>query len=131
MSGTTTTTNCNPKEGEVWLARFPYEEDNTQYKHRPVAIVYSIEKGEEEFEITELEEDSYLATKITSHGVRDDDYYDTIIVKWKEANLVKESVARVSKTTLLPRSNFIKKIGDMEESDFINIVTKYSELIQK
>lgn len=130
MNGITTTTNSNPKQGEVWLADFPYEESDGRSKKRPVAIVSNVRGNS--VKITELDdEEQYLATKITSHDVREEDYFDTIIIKWKEANLHKESVARVSKTIILPRSSFVRKLGDMDEVDYKNILIKYVEFIQK
>jgi len=115
------------KPQEVWYARFPYEENPSITKVRPVMV---LSKTEDELMVTDLEEDSFLSVKVTGHEVREDDDYDTIIIKWKQANLTKESVARISKTINLVRSQFLRKIGDADEEDFENIFTKYVEYLE-
>ena len=106
------------------MAKFPFEEDPQKFKTRPVIV---LSKAYDKLEVCDLEDMQYIATKITSHNKRSYDNYDTIIVKWKEANLDRESVARVSKTILLPRKQFVKFIGIANEEDFANILETYFE----
>ncbi|HAT4302301.1 TPA: PemK family transcriptional regulator [Clostridium perfringens] len=120
-----------PQQKEVWIAKFPFEEDNSQYRIRPV-IILGTTLTDDEVEVVDIEEleEKYLSTKITTHECRQNDKFDTIIVKWREANLTRESVARVSKTIVLERSQLLRKIGDADESDFFNILERYIEFIE-
>lgn len=99
---------------DVWLARFPYDDSDTFDKKRPV-IVLNIEPLE------------VLAIKVTSHSLREEDIYDTPILKWREAGLRSPSVARVSKTVDIPIDKFIHKIGEIDIEDRIIILGKASE----
>lgn len=117
--------NIQPQE--VWYAKFPFEEKPNITKIRPVIVLGKTNDG---LTVADLQEDSYLSVKVTGHKVRDNDDYDTIIVKWKEANLKKESVARISKTMNLPKSQFVNKIGLAEDEDFGNILDKYIKYIE-
>lgn len=117
--------NIQPQE--VWYVNFPYEENPNIVKPRPVIVLGQTKDG---LTVAGLQEESYLSVKVTGHSVRDSDEYDTVIVKWKEANLKKESVARVSKTMNLPKSQFLNKIGFADDGDFENILNKYLELIE-
>lgn len=126
MGGTNNTqATSNIKPQEVWLAKFPFEDDLSVKKLRPVIVLTQTDNG---LTVAGVIEESYLSVKVTGHGVRDD--YDSIIVKWKEANLNKESVARASKTMELPRSEFVKKLGVADETDFHNILVKYISFIE-
>lgn len=99
---------------EIWFADFPYEEDATITKKRPVIIL-----NVEPFEV--------LSVKVTSQDVRDEDMYDTPIQYWSEAGLDRPSVARISKAMFLDKQNFIHKIGTLHNDDKIAIFTKYAE----
>ncbi|NRU52568.1 type II toxin-antitoxin system PemK/MazF family toxin [Clostridium beijerinckii] len=125
MSGKSKKKDIQPQE--VWYVNFPFEENPNIKKRRPVVV---LGKTEDKVTVAGLEVDAYLSVKITSHTERKEDEYDTIIVKWKEANLKKESVARVSKTIILPKSQFIDKVGIADDEDFENILTKYIELTE-
>ncbi|MDO4562234.1 MAG: type II toxin-antitoxin system PemK/MazF family toxin [Clostridia bacterium] len=81
---------------ELWFADFPYEEDNTIVKSRPV-IILNVEPLE------------VLSVKVTSQQSRNSDKYDMPIVHWQYAGLKKPSVARISKTMFLDKNNFTKK----------------------
>jgi len=104
------------KEWEIWFAEFPFEEDSTIVKKRPVIII----------SVDPLE---VLSVKVTSHDVRDYDNYDTPIVYWKEAGLSKESIARVSKTLFLTPDRFLVKFGILHNDDQIAIHTKYIQYL--
>lgn len=131
MNGTERGMTIRPQQKEVWIAKFPFEEDNSQYRIRPV-IILGTTLTDDEVEVVDIEEleEKYLSTKITTHECRQNDKFDTIIVKWREANLTRESVARVSKTIVFERSQLLRKIGDADESDFFNILERYIEFIE-
>ena len=103
---------------EVWFADFPYEEDATVTKNRPV-IILNVEPLEA------------LSVKVTSHNVRANDKYDIPIQHWKSAGLNKESIARISKTIYLDKQNFTQKIGTLHDDDKVTIFTKYIEYIKE
>lgn len=125
MSGKNKKKDIQPQE--VWYVKFPFEENPNIKKRRPVIV---LGKTEDKVTVAGLEEDAYLSVKVTSHIERKEDEYDTIIVKWKEANLKKESVARVLKTIVLPKSQFIDRVGIADDKDFENILVKYIELTE-
>lgn len=91
---------------EVWTVEFPFEDNPTQSKIRPCIII----------DIDTLE---VLSIKVTTHESRDE--YDIPIFKWKEANLIEPSYARVSKSMSIPKESFIKKCGMIADVDFKNI----------
>lgn len=101
-------------EGEIWLAMFPLEEDPNQFLPRPVIVL-------------NVNWPDILATKITKHDPREADPYDIPIHHWKEANLAYPSTARISKTILLRRSDFIHLIGFAHIDDLIKIQEVYTE----
>ena len=103
---------------EIWFADFPYEEDATITKKRPVIIL-----NVEPFEV--------LSVKVTSQDVRDEDKYDTPIQYWSEAGLNKPSIARISKTMFLDKQSFIHKIGTLHNDDKISILTKYTDYLKE
>lgn len=102
--------------GEVWFARFPYEDDATKSSLRPVIVLNNDEIG-------------VLSTKVTKHAPRENDPYDISIVYWDEAGLRLDSTARVSKTVIIAESQFKFKIGKLVDSDLKNVVDKYIEYI--
>lgn len=101
---------------DLWFADFPFEE-TVGSKDRPV-IVLNVEPLE------------VLSVKITSHDLRDADEFDTPILKWREAGLKQESVARISKTQKLTSDKFRRKIGILHKDDRLPIMKKYIEYIQ-
>lgn len=101
---------------DLWFADFPFE-DTVGSKDRPV-IVLNVEPLE------------VLSVKITSHDLRDADVFDTPILKWREAGLKQESVARISKTQKLTSDKFRRKIGILHNDDRLPIMKKYIEYIQ-
>lgn len=129
MSGITTTTEreIKPKAKEVWLVNFPYEENDGRFSRRPVIVLTEVSGSE--IEVAEMTEEAYLSVKVTGQPERSNDDGDTVIVKWREANLDRPSVARVSKTINIPKSQFIRKIGEADDSDFINILNIFIELV--
>lgn len=92
------------REGEVWFASFPLEDDNTKIKRRPVVVLDKDTLG-------------VLSVKVTKHVPRKCDPYDIPILHWSEANLRFASTARVSKVLNLMPDDFIMKIGDLHPDD--------------
>lgn len=100
--------------GEVWLVNFPLEEDPSQFLPRPVVVLNVL--GPE-----------ILSTKVTKHDPRVADLYDTPIQNWKVANLNYPSTARVSKTIILSPTDFIHKIGVLDDNDLLRIQEVYTK----
>ncbi len=101
---------------EVWYAQFPYEEDPSITKNRPV-IILNVETLE------------CLSVKVTSHDVRDSDEFDTPIVHWEEAGLKRPSVARISKTMNLTKDKFVNKKGILHIDDRNIIMQRFIDFI--
>ena len=102
--------------GEVWWAKFPYEDTPDEYTIRPVVVLDETTIG-------------ILSVKVTKHSPRDFDPYDIPIFYWSKAGLKLASTARVSKTLILDPNRFKEKIGDLVESDIQNIKKAYMEYI--
>lgn len=109
-------TGANIEVGEVWYVYFPLEEDNSKTIHRPVVVL----------DVDTLE---VLSVKVTTTAPRDNDDYDTPIVYWQHAKLRLKSTARVSKTMLLNKSQFDKKIGDLHTDDIKEIQEQFKKWI--
>ena len=103
---------------EVWYAQFPYEEDPTIIKERPVIIL-------------NVETLQCLSVKVTSHDTRDEDEFDTPIVYWREAGLKRPSVARISKTMRLDKEKFVNKKGILHVDDRQTIMQRFIEFMNK
>lgn len=100
--------------GEVWFVRFPFEEDKTKHTVRPVIVLNSNDL-------------KVLSVKVTKQGSRDE--YDTPIIYWKHAKLRFESIARVSKTINLDKSDFVFRLGKLHDDDLKLIQTKFIEYV--
>lgn len=111
-------TKMNISPGEVWLVKFPLEEDKSQYLKRPV-IVLDVETME------------VLSVKVTTTPPGENDPYDTPILYWEYAKLRMKSTARVSKTILVDKSQFIHIIGDLHHEDFENVQQQFMMYINK
>ena len=93
------------KTSDVWYAKFPFEENPTNFKERPV-VMMGIRDGAA----------LALATMVTTHAPRD--YFDVVLHDYIAAGLHKPSVARVSRTLVIPEDNFIHYIGTLSKSGF-------------
>lgn len=105
------------KVGDVWWAKFPYEDKPEEYTIRPVVILDNATVG-------------LLSVKVTKHEAREYDPYDTPIMYWNEAGLKLASTARVSKTMILDSSRFKELIGSLHPDDLRNIQEQYIKLIE-
>lgn len=101
----------NPKQGEVYLVDF-YFRDLNQYKLRPAVII----SGSKAIDI------DVVTAPITSKEARNE--FDVPIIKWKEAGLEYESVARTSKPLSFSKVNLRRKLGELKEPDLTNVLKK-------
>ena len=104
------------KTSDVWYARFPFEENPKIYKERPV-IVMGIRNGSA----------LALATMVTTHAPRD--YFDVVLHDNIAAGLHKPSVARVSRTLVIPEDDFLHYIGMLSNRDFKSVSSKLMEFV--
>lgn len=101
---------------EIWFVKFPLEEDSSKILQRPVVV---ISVSDDKMKI--------LSVKVTKHEARDWDDYDTTIKEWIAAGLRFPSTARVSKIRVLPRRNFLFKIGDIHPDDWDMLTDKIQD----
>lgn len=94
---------------EVWWARVKFE-DSEEVKKRPV-IIY-------DNKVTYI-----VSFKVTSHEVRKNFKGEYEIIKWQKAGLAKPSVVRLSRMLKMQKSDFIEKIGDLDDIDMYGIET--------
>lgn len=94
---------------EVWWARVKFE-DSEEVKKRPV-IIY-------DNKVTYI-----VSFKVTSHEVRKNFKGEYEIIKWQKAGLAKPSVVRLSRMLKMLESDFIEKIGDLDDIDIYGIET--------
>ncbi|MFR3298651.1 MAG: type II toxin-antitoxin system PemK/MazF family toxin [Fusobacterium sp.] len=99
--------------GEVWFAKFPYEDEPDKFKYRPVII---LDNGN-------IEELKVLVVKVTTKERKE----DVPIIYWQEAKLRFKSFARTAKFLLLPQEDFKFKIGDLHPDDLSLIETSFIE----
>lgn len=99
----------NVKQYEIWLAEVKFEQDHHEVKKRPVLILDS-----EEIYYVEV-------SQITSHELRDWDWFDYEITDYKACGLKKPSTIRLNKVVSLVERNLIHKIGELTRLDIINV----------
>lgn len=98
--------------GDIWVAKFSYYEDPTQYKMRPVVIISNDELNESD--------DVIILAPITSARPRND--YDVIINYWRDAGLDRASCIRASKLTSLHKAFLKVKIGTLQCTDLKSVL---------
>lgn len=90
---------------EVWWAKVRFEDNPSIIKERPVVV-------------TGTKELLVIALKVTSQPPRSGEY---VLLKWKEAGLMKQSTVRVGKRLLLTDNDLVRKMGMLQAQDIINI----------
>ena len=89
------TTESPPRPYDVWQMSFEYEDQPGVAKVRPV-VIGAVDGGRA----------VVLAVKVTGHGPRPDFPGEVRLRGWKDAGLDKPSVARCSKTLVVPTEAF-------------------------
>src|SRR5660397_209235 len=102
--------------GEVWFAKFPYDEDENQIRLRSVIIL-------------DVDVHEVLVVKVAKLDSRKYVDFDLPILYWREAKLEIESITRISQTLYLPRKAFDFKIGDIDEYDLKAIQEPFKKFI--
>ena len=89
------TTESPPRPYDVWQMSFEYEDQPGVAKVRPV-VIGAVDGGRA----------VVLAVKVTGHGPRPEFPGEVRLRGWKDAGLGKPSVARCSKTLVVPTEAF-------------------------
>lgn len=107
-----------PKRWEVWYADFPYDDDPGRSSDRPVIVLNTKPLV-------------ILSVKVTSHGIRSYDKYDTALKYWGVAGLARPSVARISKVIYISKDRFRRKVGVLHPEDAKNVLNTYNTFIKE
>lgn len=118
-------TMASPKRGDVVLVRFQYENPNVTNptdlsKVRPCLILST--------EWYHVGRQEVILAAITSNMSRTALPGDCEVTHWKEAGLLKPSVVTAILRTV-KRSEVIKQMGQMRDSDLTSFVTALSKAI--
>lgn len=104
---------------QVWSAEFPFEDDATQSKVRPVLVL-----GVDD----ESQNVSVLSMKITSSPPRDK--YDFVLADWAEIPIDHESTIRPAHVLSLPIVNFIDYLGYVSDKDWDKATNLFMQVLQ-
>lgn len=102
-------------EWEIWLAEVAYEDNPTDSKKRPVLI---LQPG---LAVS-------LVSKITSHAPRSNYYGEYQISDWQGAGLLYPSTIRLSQRFDLNHNYMIRKLGNLQPVDILNVEKILSRL---
>jgi mRNA interferase MazF len=106
------------KQRDIWLARVAFRDNPSVLKPRPVVIV----GNEMAIDI------DVIVDPITDLNNKRDDF-DVEVIHWQVAGLAKPSIVRTSKPTTMHESMFIKRLGEMHEEDFENVLEQCRKII--
>lgn len=102
---------------EVWFAEFPFADDETKFKDRPV-IVLDVDDNTCEV----------LSMKITSTPPYSE--FEMILFDWNQIPLQHESTANASEVKVISKSRFRRKIGRLSDSDWDNVTDLYHRYLK-
>ena len=97
---------------EVWFAEFPFEEDDSITKERPVIVLSVDDKA-----------CAVLSMKVTSAKPYSE--FEINLYDWAEIPLHHESTADASDVRLILKSDFRRKIGRLSDDDWDNVTDLY------
>lgn len=105
---------------DIYEVKVYFDDNPRKYKVRPVVIINILNAN-----ICTITE---ITSKEPSHPPKHYDRFKEPIFKWKEARLTKKSFAKVHKTYNIDISRLYKYIGVMDDTDFIRIYNRITEL---
>lgn len=113
------TTESPPRPYDVWQMSFEYEDQPGVAKVRPV-VIGAVDGGRA----------VVLAVKVTGHGPRPEFPGEVRLRGWKYAGLGKPSVARCSKTLVVPTEAFAGQMryGHLNEEDALAVAEALREV---
>ena len=95
---------------DVWFADFPYEDDPTRSKDRPIIVLD-----------VNAETCAVLSMKVTSSEPVSE--YEIELFDWSDIPLNHKSTAVASSVMLIAKQRFRKKIGRLSDDDWQNVLT--------
>ena len=112
------TISAAPAPYEVWRLEFEYEDQPGVSKARPVVVG-----------AVDGERAVVLAVKVTGHGPRPEFPGEVRLEDWREAGLEKPSVARCSKTLVVPTAAFegLRRYGRLSDRDSLAVAQALRE----
>lgn len=93
---------------EVWFADFPFDDDPTQSKDRPVIVLH-----------VDDESCRVLSMKVTSSEPRTE--FEIELFDWAQIPLPHKSTADASAVRNLPKSKFRRRVGRLSNADWGNV----------
>ena len=97
---------------EVWFADFPFREDKSQSKERPVIVLSVDDKS-----------CKVLSMKITSREPYSE--FEIEIFDWANVPLPHKSTADASSVSAVDKKRFRRKIGKLSNDDWDNVTDLY------
>lgn len=104
---------------QVWSAEFPYEDDGTRSKSRPV-LVLRVDRATSTVTV--------MSMMITSTPPRDK--YDFALADWADIPIDHQSTLRPSRIANLPIDNFGDYMGELSEADWDMAMTRLSDYLR-
>lgn len=105
-----------PNSKDIYLVRMYYKGQSEAFKSRPVLILNNLGNGW----VTIVEITSVPPKQPPSHY----DKFKEPIIKWKQCGLANPSFIKCKNIHNIEISRLFKKIGIMEDDEFINIIDK-------
>lgn len=102
----------------MWFADFPYEEDTTKYKTRPV-LVLRVDRTSKTITV--------MSMMITSTPPRDK--YDFILADWSDIPIDHQSTIRPAHIANLPLDNFGDYMGEISIKDWDNAMIRFTQYL--
>lgn len=102
---------------EVWSAWVGYEYQPERGKYRPVLVI-------------DVKEEEALVMSVPFTSTLPRDEYDIEVFDWKKISLEHASTARISKTIVIPVSDFRRKLGEVSLEDWENIISLLMEYME-
>ena len=102
---------------EVWFAEFPFEEDDTQSKDRPVIV---LDVDDENCKV--------LSMKVTSSEPYSE--FEIEIFNWADVPLHHRSTADASAVRVVLKRKFRRRIGRLSDDDWQNVTDLYIKFLQ-
>ena len=102
---------------EVWFAEFPFAEDPTRSKDRPVIVL-------------RVDENScaVLSMKVTSTPPYSE--FEIEIFDWADVPLSHKSTADAASVRYVAKDAFRRKIGRLSDADWENVLQLYESFLQ-
>ena len=102
---------------DVWFAEFPFADDPSQSKDRPVIVL-------------DVDDDTckVLSMKITSSPPRSE--FEIELFDWAEIPLNHKSTADASSVRFVAKDDFRRKIGRLSDDDWQNVTDLYAQYLR-